>query len=148
MYNGQNEYVPYKKWTKLRWTITECACCIRPGNSVTCPVVDNSQLRSNRHQRIHTGYLQDAERMRTWQTAWESDRPHTNAWVKFIHRTYLSGGVHLKFWPCPKLANGSDRTKQISPDTERIQRMANGQASGHQRTENFTVRYTSVSAIR
>ena len=69
MYNGHNEYVPYKKRTKRRKTIKECACDIRPLNSVTCPEVDHSQLRSNGHQRIHTGYLQDAERMRTGQTA-------------------------------------------------------------------------------
>ena len=47
----------------------------------------------------------------------------------------------------------TDRTEQnlISPDTERIHRMRNGQemhANGHKRTGNFTVRYASVSAIR
>ena len=37
---------------------------------------------------------QDAERMRTGQTAREPDKPHANgARVTFIHRTYLSGGV-------------------------------------------------------
>ena len=49
-----------------------CGTC--PGNSVltvTCPVVDRSQVRSNGHQRIHTGYLQDAERTRTGQTAYK-----------------------------------------------------------------------------
>ena len=34
---------------------------------VTCQAVDCSQLRSNGHQWIHTGHLQDAERMRTGQ---------------------------------------------------------------------------------
>ena len=63
-------------------------CCIRcislqvynnrPGNSLTCPVVDQTQLRLNRHQPVHTGYLQEAERMRTGQTAREPDKPHTN----------------------------------------------------------------------
>ena len=46
----------------------------RPGSSVltvTCPVVDRSQLRSNGHKRMHTGYLQDAERTRTGQTAYQ-----------------------------------------------------------------------------
>ena len=49
-----------------------------PGNSFTCPVVDRTQLRSNGHQRVHTGYLQEAERMRTGQTAREPGKPHTN----------------------------------------------------------------------
>ena len=71
--------------------ITECACGTRPGNSVTCP------HNSNGHQRIHTGYLQDAERMKTGQTAREPVKPHTNARVMFINRTYLSGGVRSKF---------------------------------------------------
>ena len=31
----------------------------------------SSYLRSNGHQRIHTGYLQDAERTRTGQTAYQ-----------------------------------------------------------------------------
>ena len=39
--------------------------------TVICPVVDRSQVRSNGHQRIHTGYLQDAERTRTGQTAYK-----------------------------------------------------------------------------
>ena len=59
--------------------ITELACGTRPGNSVPCPVVDRSQLRSNGHKRIYTGYLQDAEHMRTGQTTREQDKPHTNA---------------------------------------------------------------------
>ena len=49
-------------------------CGTRPGNSVltvTCPVVDRSQVRSNGHQWINTGYLQDAERTRTGQTAYQ-----------------------------------------------------------------------------
>ena len=49
-------------------------CGTRPGNSVltvTFPVVDRSQVRSNGHQRIHTGYLQNAEQMRTGQTAYQ-----------------------------------------------------------------------------
>ena len=135
------------------WTITEWTCDIRWGNSFTCPAVDRSQLGSNGLQRIHTGYLQDAERIRTEQTAREPDKPHTctNAWVTFTHRTYLSGGVRSKFWTCPKLANGKDRTKRISPDTGRIHRMRNWHvthANGHKRTENFTARYAAVSAIR
>ena len=67
--NGQN----------VRLTITECACGTRPRNSVTSSVVDRSHLESNGHQRIHTGYLQDAECMRTGQTAGEPVKPHTNA---------------------------------------------------------------------
>ena len=43
------------------------------------PAWQLTQLRSNGHQRIHTGYLQDAESMRTGQTAREPDKPHTNA---------------------------------------------------------------------
>ena len=56
----------------VRGPITECECGTHLGNSVTCPVVDRSQLDSNGHQQIHTGYLQDAKRMRT-------GKPHTNA---------------------------------------------------------------------
>ena len=59
--------VPYQELVRL-------TCGTRPGNSVltvTCPVVDRSQVRSNGHQRIHTGYLQDAERTRTGQTAYK-----------------------------------------------------------------------------
>ena len=40
--NGQN----------VRWTITECACGTRPGNSVTCPVVNCSQFGPNRYSCI------------------------------------------------------------------------------------------------
>ena len=76
MYNGQNEYVLYKKRTER---ITECTCGTCPGNPFTCFVVDRSQFRSNGHQWIYTGYLKDAERMRTEQTAREPDKPHTNA---------------------------------------------------------------------
>ena len=65
----------------VRWTKTECACGTRLGNSVTCPVVDHLQFGSNEHQRIHTGYLPDAERMRTGQTARKSEKTHTNARV-------------------------------------------------------------------
>ena len=57
----------------VRRTIKECACDIRPWNSVTCPEVDRSQLRSNEHQPIHTGYLQDADHMRNRQTEREPD---------------------------------------------------------------------------
>ena len=49
-------------------------CGTRPGNSVltvTCPELDRSKLRSNGHKRIHTGYLQDAERTRTGKTAYQ-----------------------------------------------------------------------------
>ena len=59
--------VPYQELARL-------TCGTRPENSVltvTCPVVDRSQVRSNAYQRIHTGYLQDAERMRTGQTAYK-----------------------------------------------------------------------------
>ena len=100
--NGQN----------VRWTITECACGTRPGNVVTCPVVDRSQLRSNGHQRIHRGYLQDVERMRTGQSAHEPDKPHTKAWVTFIHRTYLSGDARSKFWIVQNLPTDTCRTGQ------------------------------------
>ena len=41
--------------------------------------VDLSQLWSNGHQRIHTGYIQVAETMRIEQTARDPDKPHTNA---------------------------------------------------------------------
>ena len=77
MYNGQNEYVRIRNGQNVRRTNTECAHGTRWGNSFTCPAVDRSQLRSNRHQQIHKGYLQDAERMRTGQTAREPDKPHT-----------------------------------------------------------------------
>ena len=65
--------------------------------------------------------------MRTGQTARKRDKLHTNARVTFIHRTYLSDGVRSKFRTCPKLANGQDQTKQISPDMECIPCMGNGQ---------------------
>ena len=54
--------------------LVRLTCGTRPGNSVltvTCPVVDRSKLRSNGDQRICTGYLPDAERMRTGQTAYQ-----------------------------------------------------------------------------
>ena len=62
----------------VRWTNTEYACGTRLGNSVTCPVVDRSQSRLNGHQGMHTGYLQDNERMITRQNAREPDKPHTH----------------------------------------------------------------------
>ena len=88
-----NEYVIWKKKTSLfgyhgppfliRYLNVLCipcqelvrlTCGTRPRNSVltvTCPVVERSQLRSNGHKRMHTGYLQDAERTRTGQTAYQ-----------------------------------------------------------------------------
>ena len=39
--------------------------------TVTCPVVDRSQLRTNGHKLMHTRYLHDAERTRTGQTAYQ-----------------------------------------------------------------------------
>ena len=80
----------------VHWTIKEWACDIRPWSSVPRPEVDCSQLRPNGHQRIPTGYLQDAERMRAGQTAGEPDKQHTNARVTFINLTSLSGGVCSK----------------------------------------------------
>ena len=50
--------------------LVRLTCGTRPGNSVltvTYSVVDRSQLGSNGQQRIHTGYLQDAEPTRTGQ---------------------------------------------------------------------------------
>ena len=41
--------------------LVRLTCGTRPGNSVltvTCPVVDRSQLRLNGHKRMHTAYLQ------------------------------------------------------------------------------------------
>ena len=91
--------VPYQELVRLTFGT-------RPGNSVltvTSPVVDRSQVRSNGHQRIHTGYIPDTYRMPNER---EPDKPHTNARVTFIHRTSLSGGVRSKFSTCSKLANG------------------------------------------
>ena len=54
--------------------LVRLTCGSRPGNSVlnvTCPVIDPLQVGSNGHQGIHTGYLQDAERMRTGQSAYQ-----------------------------------------------------------------------------
>ena len=68
--------------------ITECACDTRQGNSVTWPVVDRSQLRSNRHQRVHTGYLQDAQRMRTGQT-------HENRTDRIPTHELRSSTIHI-----------------------------------------------------
>ena len=75
-----------------------------PGNSfltVTCPVVDRSQLKSclvlyhlvSGRTDIN-GDIPDTYRM---PNAREPDKPHTNAQVTFIHRTSLSGGVRSKF---------------------------------------------------
>ena len=126
----------------VRWTITECAYGTRPGNSATCtcPVVDRSQLRSNGHQQIHTWYLQDALRMRNGQTTREPDTPHTNGWVTFTHRTYLSGGVGRSFEQVQNLP--TDKTGQNGYHLTRnafTHRMGNGReethANGHERTE-------------
>ena len=62
------------------------------------------------------GYIQDAEGIRTGQTAYQ---PMSN-----VHPPY----IFIRWHPlCPKLADGYDQTKRISPDTERIHRMVNGQ---------------------
>ena len=106
MYNEQNGYVPHKKRTKRSLKDHRMRTRYSSRNVVTCFVVDRSQFRSNVHQRIYTGYLQDAERhlviprvairylkgrydktftgedverMRTGQTAREPDKPLTNA---------------------------------------------------------------------
>ena len=138
--NGQN----------VRWTVTEFACGTNPRNSVTCPIVDHSQLRSNGYQRIHTGYLKDAERMRTRQTTRVPDKPHTNARVTFIHRT-----LFIRWRPFEVL-NISKTCRRIWLDktdiTWHVTHSPHGERTrnackGTQHTETFTVRYASVTAI-
>ena len=59
MYNGQNEYVPYKKRTKRSLNDHRVLSGTRPGNSVTCPVVDpfttQVEQTSRDTYRISTG---------------------------------------------------------------------------------------------
>ena len=111
--NGQN----------VHWTITECACGTRTGNSVACPVVDRSQLRSNGHQRIHTGYLQNALRMRTGhrtgQTAYQR---MSNAHPLYIFIRWRPFKVLNMYKTCQRI--GSDKTDitwhgTLSPHGER-----------------------------
>ena len=74
MYNGQNEYVPYTKATKRSLNEHRMRTRTRRGNSFTCPAVDRSQLRSNGHQRIHTGcgmHENRTNRTRTGQTTYQ-----------------------------------------------------------------------------
>ena len=84
--------------------LVRLTCGTPPENSVltvTCPVVDRSQLKSclvlshlvSGRTDIN-GYIPDTYRM---PNAREPDKPHTNAQVMFIHRTSLSGGVRSKF---------------------------------------------------
>ena len=84
--------------------LARLTCGTPPANSVltvTCPVVDRSQLKSclvlshlvSGRTDIN-GYIPDTYRM---PNAREPDKPHTNAQVTFIHRTSLSGGVRSKF---------------------------------------------------
>ena len=92
---------------------------------------------------MHTGYLQDAERTRTGQTVYQ-------------HTSNVHPPDSFIRWRLFEVLNMSRtcqriRPERTSPDTERIHRMRNGQktnANGHERTENLTVRYASVSAIR
>ena len=69
MYNGQNEYAPYKKRTKRSLNDHRMHMRHSSGELKTCLVVDRSQIGSNGHQRMHTGYLQDVERMKNGETA-------------------------------------------------------------------------------
>ena len=101
-----------------------------------------SQVRSNGHQRILTGYIQDAERKRTGRTAYKRT---SNVHPPDIFIRWRPLEVLNMFKTCQRM------TKRTSPDTERIHRTRNRQemqANGHERTDNFTVRYASVSAIR
>ena len=65
MYNGQTVYVPYMKRTKR--SLNDQSKHMRYSSGELCHlyVVDQSQLRSNGHQRIHTVYLKDAKSMTT-----------------------------------------------------------------------------------
>ena len=104
-------------------------CCIGNGQSVlcipcpfdmryssiftlTCPVVDRSQLRSNGHQRTHTGYLQDAERTRIRQTAYQ---PTSNGLHWNLYHVYPVASVqsfkHVQNLPTDKAGqNGHQLT--------------------------------------
>ena len=79
--------------------ITECACGTRPGTQITCPVVDHSHLRSNGH----TGYLQDAERTKTRQTAYQR--------TSNVHPT----DIFIRWCPF-KVLNMSKNCQRIGPD--------------------------------
>ena len=91
--NGQN----------VRWRIKEWTCGTRPRNSFTCPADDRSQFRSNGHQRIYTGCLQDAERMRTGQTAYQR--------MGNVHPPY----IFIRWRPFEVL-NMSKTCQRIGPD--------------------------------
>ena len=105
------------------------------------PVVDRSQLLSNGHQRIHSRYLQDAERTRTGQTAYQ---PTSN-----VHPP----DIFIRWRPF-KVLNMFKTCQRIRPDKTDINR--HGTHSTHEertrnaceQTENFTARYVSISAIR
>ena len=122
--NGQN----------VRWMITECACGTRPGNFFTCPVDDRSQLGSNGHQRIHTGYLQDAERIRTGQIAYQR--------MSNVHPPY----IFIRWHPFDVL-NMSKTCQRIGPDKTDITR--HGTHSPHgERTKNSCKRTRILSVTR
>ena len=64
----KNEYLLYKKWTKR--LLNDHRTHMRY-STLTCPVDDRSPIRSNKHQQIHTRYLQDLERTRNGQTPYQ-----------------------------------------------------------------------------
>ena len=135
--NGQN----------VRWTNTECACGTRLGNSVTCPAVDRSQFRSNGHQRIHIGYLQDAERMRT-------GKPTRTGQTAYQRTSNVHPPDIFIQWRPFEVLDMYKNCQRIGPDktdiTWHVTHSRHEERTRHacKRTENFTVRYASDSAIR
>ena len=103
----------------------------------TCPVVDRSQLKSNWHQSIHSGYLQNVEHMTTRQTAYQRTSNHHPR----NKLSCLSHGIHSNLW------NGQEWAKWISPDTESIHSMRKGQEThtNGQRILLFIMRPLAIS---
>ena len=97
---------------------------------------DRSQLRANEHQRINTGYLQDAKLLKTGQTA--------NKCTSNVHP------LDIFIWCHPfKVFKMSKSCQWIRPDKTDItshgthsphEERTRMHANRHERTENFTVR--------
>ena len=149
---GQNEYVPFKKRTKLSgWMITECACGTRPGNSVVCPVVNpfttQVERTSTNSYRIPTGcrtHKNRTNRTGTGQTAYL----HTsNVHLPDIFIRRRPFEVLNMSKTCQRI--GPDKTDITWHGTHSPHKELTRNACERTRTaDNFTVRYASVSAIR
>ena len=144
MYDWQNEYVPNKKQTKR--CLNDHRMHMRFSSGKLCylsciwPFTTQVEQTSTDTYRIPTGcWLHDNRTncTRTGQTAYQR--------LSIIHLPYIFIRWRLFDQNLPGL------DKRISPDTERNLRMRNGHeshANRHEQTDNFTVLYASVSAIR